>query len=236
MTDVNRMNYIFVCGTAVLCLLGIALRSAHADIMTFSNTAAIAIPDVGMANPYPTTIDVTGISGQVSNFTLTITGITHNFSDDMSAAIVSPRGTAVLLFAGPGANFLQTGRKNVFDQTWTFDDNAPTMLPETTQPVSGTYRPGLFEYDDDFPAPGPGAIYGFTFAPYLAEDLNGQWRLFIMDANSGDAGNITGGWSMSITTTVVPEPSTVALFTCMAGAAGLRRLQLRRHRRKSNNV
>lgn len=225
------MNYIVVCGTAVLCLLGFAPRSVHADIITFSNTTAIGIPALGMANPYPTTIDVSGVSGPVSNFTLTLAGITHNFSDDMSAAIVSPKGTAVLLFAGPGANFLQAGRKNVFNQTWTFDDNATEMLPETTQPVSGTYRPGLFEYDDDFPTPGPGATYGFTFTPYLAEDLNGQWRLFVMDSNAGDGGSISGGWSMTITTTVVPEPSTVALFTCVAGAVGWRRLQSRRRRK-----
>lgn len=233
-----KMNRRPVFGFVLMCLLSIA-SVARADVMTFSNTTAIAIPDSGIANPYPVAIDVSGISGQVSNFTLTLTGITHNFSDDMAAAVVSPNGTAVLLFSGPGANFLQAGRKNVFNQTWTFDDNAATTLPETTQPVSGTYKPGLFEYDDAFPNPGPALnSYGFAFTPYLAEDLNGRWRLFIMDSNPGDSGSISGGWSMTINfnPTAVPEPSTIALFTCIAGAAGLRRLQLRRRHKPSRAI
>lgn len=202
------------------------IASLRADAITFSNATAITIPDFGVASIYPATIDVSGISGQVTGFTLTLNGVSHAFSDDMSAAIVSPGGTAVLLFSGAGPAFGQLGTKQISNVTWTFDDNAAATLPQRATPSSGTYKPGLFEWDDTFPDPGPAlGAYGFTFAPYLSEDLNGQWRLFVMDSNPGDGGSIAGGWSMNITfdPTAVPEPSTVALFTLIAGAVGARR-------------
>ena len=39
---------------------------------TFTNAAAITIPSVGAATPYPSTINVTGMGGTISNVTVTL--------------------------------------------------------------------------------------------------------------------------------------------------------------------
>lgn len=238
------MNHRSSIGLAIVLLSLLAPALAHADVIVFSNATPITIPTSGVSDPYPAAINVSGVSGAVTGFTLTLSGISHTFVDDIAAAIVSPSGTAVLLFSGPGANFLNRGAKDITNQTWTFDENATATLPQTATPVSGTYKPGLFEYDDTFPArlpeltsygsplnPKPDVIpYGLSFVPYLAEDLNGQWRLLILDSNAGDGGNIAGGWSMSISfdPTAVPEPSTMIMLTIVGCAGGATRLWRRR--------
>lgn len=239
-----KMNDRPVFGLALLCVCLLAPVIAHADVITFTNATPITIPSSGVADPYPVAIDVSGVSGSVTSFTLTLSNITHTFVDDISAAIVSPSGTAVLLFSGAGPNFLERGAKDIANQTWVFDEIATETLPRGTPPVSGTYKPGLFEYDDTFPARLPDLrsygsplnpqldvlTYGFSFVPYLAEDLNGQWRLLVMDSNAGDSGTIAGGWSISIgfTPTAVPEPSTAILLTIIGSAGGASRLWRRR--------
>ncbi len=119
-------------GLAILCVCLLKPAVAHADVIVFSSTAAINVPSSGVADPYPATLNVSGISGTVTGFTLTLSGVSHTFVDDMSAAIVSPNGTAVLLFSGAGPNFLNRGERSVTNQTWTFDDNATATLPQTT--------------------------------------------------------------------------------------------------------
>lgn len=203
----------------VLC----SWSGASADIITFSNTAPIIIPRIGQANPYPSTINVSGVVGPLANITVTLDRFSHLWPDDVGAVVVSPNGTAALLFTGAGAD------ERVSNATFVFDENAASRLPEEGALVSGTYKPGTFQWDDDFPAPGPRTNYGLTFQPWLNENPNGGWNLFVMDSNAGDSGNITGGWSMSFNVSAVPEPTTVVLSTLAFSAIALR------HRAKLRN-
>src|SRR5207248_915982 len=50
---------------------------------TFSNTAAITIPDHGIANPYPSAINVNGLSGVVSKVTVTVNNFSHTYPHDV---------------------------------------------------------------------------------------------------------------------------------------------------------
>ncbi len=88
-----------------------------ADFVTVVNSSAINIPDVGVATTYPSNVTMAGVSGTVTSVTVSLSGVSHNFVDDVSAAIVSPNGTAVLLFSGAGPNFLQRGSKSVSNLT-----------------------------------------------------------------------------------------------------------------------
>lgn len=212
---------------AIRCVWALTLAMfadcTYGDFITFSNSSFIAIPSRGNATPYPTPIDVSGVSGGIGNVTLTLTGVSHTYPDDLAAAVVSPAGTAVLLFSGPGTGIRAS------DLTWTFDDNAAAMLPEEGPVVSGVYKPGLFQWDDSFPDPGPGFNYGLTFQPFRSENVNGQWRLFVIDSNSGDSGSIAQGWSVSFQVSAVPEPGTICLsLMAMAGVVGSRSWRKRR--------
>ncbi|MCR9295040.1 MAG: hypothetical protein NXI32_20165 [bacterium] len=190
------------------------------------------IPDVGIADPYPSSIEVDGITSPLTNVTVTLRNFSHTYPDDTAAVVVSPRNTAVLLFSGPGAGI------DAVDLTWVFDDRAEAGLPLFGALSSGTFRPGTEQWDDFFPAPGPGgkirdedpAPWEFRFAPLLSEDPNGQWNLFVLDSLEGDGGQIEGGWSISFE--VVPEPSCGFLLT----AAMLFPHYMRRRKKESGKL
>ncbi|MCA9195042.1 MAG: hypothetical protein KDB03_24895 [Planctomycetales bacterium] len=126
-----------------------------------------------------------------------------------------------MLFSGPG-DF-----QDAINLTWLFNDSAPFQLPGGGALISGIYQPGLEQWDDFFPAPGPGgklndadpAPWSYDFSNMLNQSPNGNWNLFVLDANSGDSGSITGGWSLQLTT-AVPEPGMASLL--LFGLAFLR--------------
>lgn len=195
----------------------------HADIISFRNSTLITVPDSGIASPYGSSITVSGITEPIQNITVSLFNVSHSYPNDLAAVVVSPTGASVMLFNGPGFNI----RASNLD--WVFDDNAPAMLPITGALSSGTFRPGLEEFDNVFPSPGPGgkandndpAPWSYAFAPLLSQNPNGDWKLYVLDGQSGDRGSIAGGWQVTIQT--VPEPSSLAGLGLVVAAVGFRR-------------
>jgi uncharacterized repeat protein (TIGR01451 family) len=165
---------------------------------SFTNAANIKIPasgTSGKASPYPSTIVVSGITGVVGKVTVTLSGVTHTFPDDIDVLLVSPTGANVLIMSDCGDRF------DINGVTLTFDDSAAGSLPDATQIVSGTYKPTNFDTaTDDFPAPAPVAPFGSTLSQFNGLDPNGTWLLYVQDDANNDVGNITSGWRISITT------------------------------------
>src|SRR5215218_7735272 len=53
---------------------------------TFCNTGPVLIPlsgTIGAADPYPSVITVSGLSGVVSSVVVTLTNLTHTYPDDI---------------------------------------------------------------------------------------------------------------------------------------------------------
>ena len=193
----------------------------------FENTNSISIPTFGTANPYPSIISVSGVTGPIVDFSLSLNNLSHDWPDDLGAVVVSPTGTAVLLFSGPGPGANGQVATPVNNLVLTFNQNAATMIPENGPLVSGTYRPGMQEYQETFPAPGPGTNFGFSFQPFLNENPNGDWRLFIQDSATDDGGQVANGWS--VTFTAVPEPGSMALLvTASLAFCGMRRMRTKK--------
>ena len=201
----------------------------------FSNSTRMRLPatgsggeGVGMADPYPSAIDVSGVQGRLVNIQISLHGLSHTYPNDLGAVVVAPSGTAAILFSGPGSNI------RAVDLDFVFDDNAAETLPSVGALSSGTFKPGLEEWDDYFPEPGPGKKpegsdtppWNFEFRPWLSEDPNGRWDLFVIDAQSLDIGEIAEGWS--ITFQAVPEPGLFPL-----GLSLLVPMAHRRQRRSS---
>lgn len=192
----------------LVCLMPVLGQMSFAGIV-FTNANAIVIPSRGVANTYPASIDVSGISGRLQNIQISLYGVTHSYPNDLAAVVVSPSNRAALLFSGPGGNV----RASNLD--WVFDDKAVSPLPLDGQLSSGSFQPGEEQYDDFFPAPGPGgklvdadpAPWAFDFSPWLSESPNGRWNLYVIDAQAGDAGSISGGWGIEFEVSAVPEPS-----------------------------
>jgi len=205
--------------TLTAWILGTA-STTRADFF-FENTTRIDIPVLGVANPYPSVISVSGVTGTIGDFSLSLNNLSHDWPDDIGAVVVSPTGRAVLLFSGAGDD---TRARNIF---LTFNQNAATEINREGALVSGTYKPGMQQWAENFPAPGPGTNFEFSFQPYLNENPNGDWRLFVQDSGEGERGFIANGWSVNFT--AVPEPGSIVLLaTASIAVFGMRRMR-RRH-------
>jgi hypothetical protein len=170
---------------------------------TFVNNDTILIPG-GPGSIYPSIINVSGVLGVVSDLNVTVSSITHTFSDDLDILLVGPNGLNVMLMAGAG------GSTVLVNAQFTFDDQAGQLMPNTLPPlISGTYQPSNYEPLQGMPLPAPQGPYGSLLSAFNGMNPNGQWKLYVADDGAGDTGSMQG-WSLQFN--VVPAPGALALF------------------------
>lgn len=190
---------------------------AHADgPTTFTSTTPIAVPPLsdadqqGQADPYPSTITVAGLSGPVSNVTVTLTGVTHGFLNDLDVLLVAPDGQNLTLLSDVGDPDSLSFAEGA---DLTFSDAAGGPVPDGLVP-SGTYRPTDVDNGvppDTFPSPAPAPSSSTTLAgAFTGTTASGAWRLYAVDDNTGDAGSIAG-WSLTLTTTAAAAATTTSV-------------------------
>jgi hypothetical protein len=113
----RRITLLLATMTLVLIVAG---GVALAAPTTFSNTSAIQIPDSGAANPYPSEINVQGLSGVITDVNVKLNGLTHGWPDDVAVQVVGPDGTSVLLMSDVGGHpFLGTLPSMASTLPWT---------------------------------------------------------------------------------------------------------------------
>jgi len=169
--------------------------STNAGTVTFFSSAAITIADVGAGTPYPSTINVSGLGGTISQLTVTLNNLSHTWPNDVDILLVGPAGQKVMIFSDVG------GGNSMDNVTVTLADGAATTLPGTAQIVSGTFKPTDSESGDVLPAPAPAGPYATALSAFNGLSANGTWSLYVNDDGPGDSGTIGGGWSLAITTT-----------------------------------
>jgi subtilisin-like proprotein convertase family protein len=155
---------------------------------TFSNSAAIAVPGAGTegnANPFPSTIDVSGFKqGQILDVNVTLNNLSHAEIGDVGVMVVAPNGKGAILMNDAGSG-------NTSNVNLTFDDEAAAKIPDAGAVTTGTFLASVYETSN-------------STAPYLAlsafdaSNPNGTWQLFVFDDSSGDTGTIAGGWTLTI--------------------------------------
>jgi subtilisin-like proprotein convertase family protein len=176
----------------------IRLGSTLTGTTNGANATSIAIPATGTgtgtgapSNPYPSNINISGISGTVTKVTATLHGFNHTFPGDVDILMVSPSGQKVILMSDVG------GGTDAVNASITFDDAAAAI---GTAVVSGTFRPTNSGTGDTFPAPAPAAPYGAALSAFNNLNPNGAWSLYVVDDAGTDIGSMVGGWSLTITT------------------------------------
>lgn len=162
---------------------------------TFSNTSLISIPDSGPSTPYASTINVSGLSGNITKTTVTLNNLNHTYADDIDILLVSPTGAKTLLMSDVGSYNSLTG------VTLTFDATATNSLPDDGLITSGTYKPTDFNSGDFFDSPAPGGPYNADLSVFNNTNGKGNWSLYVLDGVSPDSGSIDGGWSLTFETT-----------------------------------
>ncbi len=167
---------------------------------TFTNPNNISFNDIiAPASPYGSVINVSGQTGVISDINVTLTGYSHIDTGNVDVLLVSPNGKSLVLMSD-----VSSTANNV---NLTFDDAATSTI-NVSPIVSGTYRPtDNFGETDFFPSPAPLPPYFQSNSPlnnFNGLSPNGEWRLFVVDDAQNNAGSISGGWSIDITT--VPPP------------------------------
>lgn len=147
----------------------------------------------GPADPYPSSITVSGVPLGSLVKSVQINGLSHTFPDDIDMVLQSPTGVNVILMSDAG------GGSDIVNINLSFSDAAANTLDDGTQLVSGTYKPTNWGTGDNWVAPGPGtAPSAVTLSTFGNGSHNGTWKLFIVDDVGGDVGSWSD-WSITFT-------------------------------------
>jgi subtilisin-like proprotein convertase family protein len=192
--SLKHLGRFALCISAALLALGGTAAPAAALDSTFSNPGAIAIPDIGDATPYPSSIAVSGLQGTVQKATVTLHRFSHTCPHDVSVLLVTPNLADSVLFAqlGPAMGCPASTNADL-----TFDQASTTDVPYP--PVTGTYRPTEGGQPAPFDPPAPTGPYPLSLSNFIGIEPNGTWSLFVHDEGTGDSGSIAGGWSLTLT-------------------------------------
>ena len=153
-----------------------------------SNESNITIPISGSATPYPVTFTVSGVTNDISNIYLKLSGFTHSYLRDLGVSLVSPSGsyyTPILTTQGTNGN--------INNLTVTFSSDATSFW-------DGSTNNGTFINDSsinstmvfDSPAPTFSASSSYQdltiFIGLTSSETNGTWKLYIKDFSDSDSG------------------------------------------------
>ena len=183
----STVNWATVDGTAVTST--VAVNS--------SNPASIRVASTvdGPWDLYPSPVAVASSPGPITKVTVTLHGFGHTYPGDVDALLSGPGGETVILMSDVGEN-----GNDAVDVTYTFDDDGGTF-PGT--PASGTYAPTDVSGPggpDAFPAPAPSGPYGSSLSVFNGISPVGTWNLYLVDDSILDAGAVTGGWTLTLST------------------------------------
>jgi len=168
-------------------------------VVSFQDTATIVLPEIGAATPYPSTVFVSGLTSTIYKVAVTLRNVSHTFPDDLQVLLVGPGGQSALVMDDA------IGGNQLNNVTFTLEDDAPQVLPDSGQIFSGQhYRPASYGViADSMPPPAPppnGAAYGSSLGVFRNTDPNGTWSLYVADDFDSDSGMLAGGWQLHLTT------------------------------------
>ena len=158
-----------------------------------------SIPSSGFSGPasrYPTTINVFGQTTNFNNVKVTVTvwGLTHTRSADLSLLVVSPSGKGIMLMSNVG------GTNTVLGGVLQFIQGASLPQQAAAIPSGGPWPFGPSNYRQVTQMPQVGADPPPSTVSANLDDLqfdnpNGQWKLYIYDSVApGGAGQLTDSW------------------------------------------
>jgi len=181
--------------------------TTKATTKTFTNGNQIRIPadrisggTGGKADPYPSTINVSGFK-RVTDVNVTIRSVTHTNPDDLDVLLVGPTGRKAIVWSDAG------GTNAITNTTLTLDDEAQVFLPDSGQIAAQKYMPSNYAVGVDT-WPGVTQSDNRLLSTFDGTNPTGEWKLYVYDdtqqPDTGDrngAGVFNSGWSLEITGT-----------------------------------
>jgi hypothetical protein len=182
-------------------------------ISTGANAAAITVPSSGTAAPYPSEIQISGMTGLISGVIVDLGNFSHTAPDDVDVLLVAPSGRSLVLMSDAGGNNAASGLGI------TFDDLAPANLPDNAPLASDSFKPTNFEPGDTFPAPAVAPNIN-SLSGFVGSTPNGTWKLYVVDDTGANAGSIAGGWSITLQSSTAACPFDISAASLAFSAAG----------------
>lgn len=158
------------------------------DTTAFTNNTVTLIRDLMTASPYPSQINVSGVTASIRKARVQLYGLIHTFPDDIDMLLVGPGGQNAIIMSDVG------GGADLSSVILNLDDAAANSLPDNSQIVSGTFKPtNISDGADTFPAPAPAPSGSSAFSVFNGTNPNGLWSLYIVDDTAADTGFL-GSW------------------------------------------
>ena len=215
--------------TGAIALAGALLAGVIASVVgappagadstkTVKNTAAITIPDSGSANPYPSTINVSGAGTELTGLKVVIRNTTHGCAKDLDVLLVGPTGTKTTLFSDNGHAALFPSCSNLDKNSITIDDACADFGNSVPSGADICVRPSdndsLGHQGDSWPDVGD-EFPALNLSTFFGSNPNGAWKLYVVDDSGDDSGSFAGGWELQLTTSnsaPVANPQVVTAF------------------------
>jgi hypothetical protein len=165
-------------------------------VLTFSDPGGVlTITDAATVSR---SFDLTtfGLWARVKSLSITLTGLSHTFPDDLDFLFVGPDGTNLAFWSDAG------GGTAISNQNYTIRDSASLVLPDSGSIASGTYRPADYSFAEansnwagvspslviNHPATNGAATLDGSFGGKWID--NTTWTLFVRDDASPDSGTL----------------------------------------------
>ena len=81
-----------ILATVLFLLASLAVAASASAATSFTNTSPITIPNPGNASPYPSEINVRGLTGPITDISVTLHRFGHKFPSEVDIVLVSPDG------------------------------------------------------------------------------------------------------------------------------------------------
>jgi hypothetical protein len=155
--------------------------AAAAETHSFLNTdGGFPSLDGGLSGPstsFPSSIEVAGVPGIVTDVTLTSFGLTAN--QDLDMVLVGPNGAQVMLMSDACSS------TSLHSTVLTFTDAGSIFIPQLScsSLSKASVKPTNYEPESDnlASAGGPAGPYTNSLAAFDGISPNGNWRLFLLD-------------------------------------------------------
>ena len=247
--DTSKTVNIPLCGDGIiendetvnLALAGTNIGIPGTAVLTINDTATghlspgkIFVSQGGAANPYPSTITVSGVAGVVGSMRLTLYDMSANVPDNADFYLVAPSGRSMIIMANAGG--LAPGGP----ATLNFTDLAPAVVPDNGPISTSDFEPTSYGTVANFPSPAPigpynlpgGTIGGTGFqtlnGTFAGASANGVWSLYVRDdfaTAGGVVGSIAGGWGLEFIRSTAAGASISGRVTTADGA-GIRNAKI----------
>lgn len=205
--------------------------TGRAQTAYFVNPTQISIPGtyIGRATPYPSSINVSGLSGTVAKASVLLIDVSAGGNiDALDLALVGPSGEKILLWSDA------CGTTGFMDREFAFDDSAQTFLSNSGACAADTYLPSNYfdAPDDDLSAGGgPAPPYDNRLSFFNGTSPNGSWSLYAYSDTSADFIRI-GAWELTLDIQPVPAGAPAPIPTKAPQRTGKRAAALKKCKKK----